>query len=129
IENIQSLHNFYLIHFTETKDNRDETGTVRPESIVRVTDNLRDFSNFLLGTFQVDDIYLEFVKGQFKDYFGADWVIGSAINPVPQIDRDFVLNKSRGFFFLLIGDCDGYHVNYTDDGSNVNATCQVLHTP
>jgi hypothetical protein len=129
IQNIHLLHNFHLIHFTETKDNRDENdGKARPHSIVLVTDNLRDFSNSLLGTFEVDDIYLEVVKGEFKTYFSADWEEGSTIDPIPHHGKDFIVNNKRGFFFLAISDCNGHEVTYSD-GSNVNPVCRVLHTP
>jgi hypothetical protein len=128
ITNIQLLHNYHLIHFTESKDNRDVANKVREDSIVRQTDHLRDFSNSLLGTFEIDDIYLELTKGEFKNYFNADWDQGANLERTPQINRDFVINKERGFFFLSVSECNDYEVNYSD-GSNVNPTCKVLHTP
>jgi hypothetical protein len=93
ITNIQLLHNYHLIHFTETKDNRDVDNKVREDSIVRQTDHLRDFSNSLLGTFEIDDIYLELTKVEFKDYFNEDWPQGSELERTPQFNKDFVVNK------------------------------------
>jgi len=128
ITNIQLLHNYYLIHFTETKDNRDVDNKVRLDCIVRFTDNLRDFSNNLLGTFEIDNIHLELTKGEFRNYFNGDWIQGSSVERIPQFKKDFFVNKERGFFFLSISECNDYEVNYTD-GSNVNPICKVLHTP
>jgi hypothetical protein len=128
ILDIKVLHNYHLIHFTESKDNKDSDNKVRLESIVRVTNHLRDYSNNLLGTFEIEDIYLELTKGEFKDYFNADWIQGSKLDRTPQFDKDFVINKERGFFFLSINECNDYEVNYTD-GSNVKPICKVLHTP
>ncbi len=128
ITNIQQLHNHHLIHFTETKDIKDVDNKVREDSIVRHTDHLRDFSNCLLGTFEVEDVYIELTKGEFKNYFNADWVQGSSLERTPQYNKDFVVNKERGFFFLSISECNDYEVNYTD-GSNVKPICKVLHTP
>ena len=129
ITNIQVLHNYHLIHFTETKDNRDSNdGKVKEDSIVRKTDNLRDFSNSLLGTFEIDDIYLELTKGEFKNYFNSDWTEGTDLERIPNIHKDFVVNRERGFFFLSVSECNDYEVKYSD-GSNVNPICKILHTP
>ena len=129
ITNIQVLHNYHLIHFTETKDNRDSNdGKVKEDSIVRQTDNLRDFSNSLLGTFEIDDIYLELTKGEFKNYFNSDWTEGTDLERIPNIHKDFVVNRERGFFFLSVSECNDYEVKYSD-GSNVNPICKILHTP
>ena len=129
ITDIQLLHNYYLIHFTETKENGDiNDNKIREDSIVRYTDHLRDFSNCLLGTFEIDDIYLELTKGEFKNYFNADWVEGSILEHIPAIHKDFIINKERGFFFLSINECNNHEVKYSD-GSNVNPICKVLHTP
>lgn len=129
ITDIPALHNFHLIHFTETKDNRDiNDGKVREDSIVRQTDHLRDFSNSLLGTFEIEDIYLELTKSEFKGYFNSDWEEGAGVERVPKINKDFIVNRKRGFFFLPISECNGHEVRYSD-GSNVNPICRVLHTP
>jgi hypothetical protein len=129
IQNIQVLHNFHLIHFTDTKNNRDEIdGKVRLDAIVRFTDHLRDFSNNLLGTFEVDDIYLELIKGEFSPYFNGSWEPGTSIDRIPKAGKDFQVNLERGFFFLAISDCHDHEVKYSD-GSDVNPICRVLHTP
>lgn len=128
ITNIHLLHNYHLIHFTETKDNLGVDNKVREDCIVRHTDHLRDFSNSLLGTFEIEDIYLELSKGEFKNYFNADWIEGTTLERTPRFNEDFVVNKGRGFFFLSISECNDYEVNYSD-GSNVNPVCKVLHTP
>jgi hypothetical protein len=129
IANIQLLHNYYLIHFTNTKDNRDKNdGRILEDSIVRHTDHLRDFSNSLLGTFEIDDIYLELTKSEFKSYFNSGWTEGSVLERIPQFKKDFVVNNERGFFFLPISECNDHEVKYSD-GSNVNPICKVMHTP
>ncbi|WP_276372965.1 hypothetical protein [Chryseolinea sp. H1M3-3] len=129
IVNFQPLHNYYLIHFTDTKDNKDpQDGRVREDCIVRQTDHIRDFSNNLLGTFELDDIYIELTQGEFKNYFNSEWEEASSPARVPQFEKDFIINKNRGFFFLPISECDDYEVQYSD-GSNVNPICKILHTP
>ncbi len=128
INDIQQLHNHHLIHFTETKDNKGADNKIREDLIVRQTDHLRDFSNSLLGTFELEDIYLELTKGEFRNYFNGDWLEGSDLERVPRFNKDFALNTNRGYFFLSISECHNYEVRYSD-GSNVNPICKVLHTP
>lgn len=129
ITDINLLRNYHLIHFTETKENRDVTGKrVHEDAIVRQTDHLRDFSNSLLGTFEIDDIYIELTKDQFNAYFNAEWEEGSSPERTPQVNEDFIINKKRGFFFLSVRECNNHEVPYSDE-SNVKPICKVLHTP
>lgn len=129
IDNIKLLANNYLIHFTDTKDNQDpKDGKVKIEAIVRQTDHLRDYSNSLLGTFQIKDIFIELLPGPRKSHFNADWVSGGAKSTVPIHGVDFRVNEDRGYFFLAVSDFDGHEVPYSDE-SAVKPVCKVIHTP
>lgn len=129
IVNFRPLYNYYLIHFTDSINNKDpQDGGIREDCIVRQTDHIRDYSNNLLGTFELEDIYIELTQGEFKEYFNSEWEEATTPLHIPRFQNDFLINGNRGFFFLAISDCDNYQIEYSD-GSNVNPICKILHTP
>ena len=125
IQNINDIKEGYLIHFTETKDNKDENGKVKLECVVRQTDHLRDYSNNLLGIFEIDHIYL-YIQGDQKEDFNSLWEEGVEVSS-PKHPKDFANNYDRGFFFLFISDIQSHKVKYNDGAEEVE--CTILHTP
>lgn len=129
IGDINNLRNFHLIHYTDTKDNIDPIdGKVKLESIALRTDHLRDFSNSLLGTFELKHIFLELEKSDLKDYFSDDWNEGESVRQKPIFGKHFTINERRGYFFLKIDECNDHVVPYSDE-TKIRTICKVLHTP
>lgn len=129
ISDAATLRGLHLIHFTDSKDNKDPNdGKVKVSSIVRQTDHLRDYSNSLLGTFRVNDVFIELLESEKKSYFNSEWAEGHALEVIPQHKQHFILNGERGYFFLSIDDCHNHEIEYVD-GSSVKPLCKVIHTP
>lgn len=122
------LDDHFLIHFTETKDNRDpEDGKLKIEAVVRYTDHLRDYSNNLLGVFLIDDIYWQLQPCENKVYYMSEWDLESEVER-PNIPNDFQRNEQRGYFFLRIGDFHNKVVPSNIE-NEVGPVCILLHTP
>jgi len=128
IKNIDPLKDRYLIHFTDTKDNRDEDGDLKVECVVReVTEHLKDYSNNLIGVFQVDDIYWELTRVPKRDYYLSPWVEGELVD-TPQVPDEAIRNEDRGYFFLNIGRLHNTVVKF--ENADIESTvCTVIHTP
>ena len=119
----------YLIRGTESKDLRDGvTGKIRADMVARPRDNLRDYSTSILGQFMVDDIHLMPTENcKLEQYFLKDWTQGEQVKK-PDVPRDFIHNKDRGFFFLRTSACQGHIVKYDGDDP-CTVVCKLMHTP
>lgn len=124
------LKNFYLIHFTDSKDIKDpETEKLKLEHVVRRTGHLRDYSTNLLGIFLVDDIYWSLQNCEDGEYYKDEWVEGTKVK-VPKVPDEFNRDETRGYFFLRIGDCHNEVVQFEDSATKYShLVCKVLHTP
>lgn len=128
IEFCSELNEGFLIHFTDTKDNKDpDTKNLKLSCVVKRTDHLRDYSNNLLGVFLTNDIYWGIENSENKGYFISEWNIGEKVK-VPIVPNDVKKSLARGYFFLPIKNCHQAIVNYSDE-TNMKPICKVLHTP
>lgn len=131
IIDIELIKRGILIHYTDSKDNRDSDNLLKEQSVARHENHIRDYSNNLLGAFGIEDIYIDVTVSESKDYFIDLWNVGSAVKS-PIFKKDFKVNSERGYFFLNISDFHNKEVNFVDLDDpklSVKATCQVLHTP
>lgn len=131
ISDIKSIEKGYLLHFTESKENLIVSGKVNPEYIERSNrSQLRDYSNNLLGVFEVDHGYIEINSKSENGYFINLWDGLSNIEKTPALAEDFSINSERGFFFLKVKNCNDVDIPYNyeaDEESSVK--CNVIHTP
>lgn len=124
----ESLRNHYLIHYTETTDLIDpKTSKLRLAFVVKRTDHLRDYSNNLLGVFLADDIFWALQDCQDKESLIAAWDVGSNVR-TPIVPDEYKYDKSKGCFFLSIGDCHEEVIQF-EDNTYTQPVCKVLHTP
>ncbi len=127
IVDIGKIRNGYLIHYTDTKDNRDANKKLKTECITRRTDHLRDYSNNLLGVFETSNIYI-YINPKIKNgYFTQSWKVGTKVDS-PTFPDEYNYKEERGYFYLEISKMHNSTFKYTDD-SNTLAKCVVLHTP
>lgn len=124
-----SLKNYYLIHYTETKDLIDpNTQKLKISFVVKQTDHLRDYSNNLLGVFLVDDVYWGSTnESSKKAYYQDEWEVGNEVE-TPKIPDEFIRYEDRGYFFLNIDNCHEEIVHF-DDITSASPVCKLLHTP
>lgn len=131
IEDIELIKRGILIHYTDSKDNRDSDKLLKEDALARHENHIRDYSNNLLGVFETADIYIDVTVSESKEYFISLWNIGQSVT-TPIFKKDFVINSERGYFFLRISDFHNEVVNYEDlddPDQSIKATCKVLHTP
>lgn len=122
------LRSQYLVHYTETSDNRDSTtGKLDIRHVVNRTDHLRDFSNNLLGVYLTDDIFWSLQDCENRFYFVADWEIGSNVQ-IPSVPEEFNRNEKRGYFYLAIDDCHEQIIEFNDE-TGISTVCLLMHTP
>ena len=130
IVDIELIKRGVLIHYTDSKDNRDSDNLLKEDAVARFENHIRDYSNNLLGVFELEDIYLDVTISESKGYFFELWNAGDTVR-IP-LQHDFKINYERGYFFLNISDFLNKEVNYVDlddPKQSVNATCKVMHTP
>jgi hypothetical protein len=130
IQNIELLKKGVLIHYTDSKDNRDLEGFLREDSVVRHRNHIRDYSNNLLGIFEIEDIFIDITVSERKDYFISPWDLQEVVE-APIYDEDFIINNDRGYFFLNIKEIHNKEIHYEDNDPKLSLTaiCKVLHTP
>lgn len=131
ITDIEVIKRGILIHYTDSIDNRDSDDLLKEQSLARHINHIRDYSNNLLGAFELEDIYIDVSVSESKEYFTDLWNVGSPVKS-PVFQKDFIINSERGYFFLNISDFHNKEVNYVDLDDpklSIKASCQVLHTP
>lgn len=128
ISNCTELLNCFLIRHTSSKEVIDiVTNKLKQELVVLQTDHLRDYSNNLLGIFELDDIYWSIQANENKERLIASWENGVEVT-VPAVPFDFSVDYSRGYFFLEISKCHEKVVPFEDATSTV-VKCILIHTP
>lgn len=119
------IKNRFLIRSTLDKELKDANGKLKEKYIVRNTSHLRDYSNNLLGDFNVEHSFIEVNSKSKSGYFIKLWDLKSEVL-VPIYKRDYRINSSKGCFYLKIDDFMNAKVLYDDQGI---VTCKVIHTP
>ena len=128
----QDLSDKYLVRHTNSKDFIDvQTNILSVGNLCSPKEQLQDLSTNLLGNFSIQDTEIELMEeGSDKDYFKDYWSEGITINKLPIYEKDFKLNKNRGYFFLPINQINGKTQPYAVSGiDGFYATCKVVHTP
>lgn len=112
-ESLACSPSLMLVRHIEGKDViMGDTGILSPSSIVIQSDHLRDLSNNLLGTFQVDDVKYGVSKecGNYDDLW----------NPNDEIhcpkEGEYFYDETRRYYFIPISElmqCDGIEKDET----------------
>ena len=126
-DNLQS--NLYLVHYTDSKDNRDENGDLKAECVALQMDHLRDYSNNLLGEFEPEDCRLNLIKTgpRYEELYDL-WQEGNDV-VAPVYEIDFGLSINRGWFFLKVEDFHKIEFGVLSNEIKELPICKVLHTP
>jgi len=122
----------YLLRYTPGSDLIDsENGKVKLDYIYKRENwsQGKDLSTNLLGIYKFDDCYLETIGNRKRTYFDDLWLEGESVD-FPLYMSDFVLNTSRGAFYLKIGDILNQEILYNrENEQGLVAVCKVIHTP
>ncbi|MCY7352563.1 MAG: hypothetical protein LH606_18220 [Cytophagaceae bacterium] len=125
--------NRFLAVFTELKESFDEEGRLKTSILPEPSERFHDFSTYLLGVFQSDDLEWQWLNPgvNFQYFAQQEWREGSSVSR-PIIGRDVVRNSERGRFFWRLTDLNGVELRATDldgDGKQLTFTGRVIHTP
>lgn len=125
----EDLNDYYLIRYTNTKSFLDEDTKFLKTSEIS-SSHMSDLSTNLLGKFEVEDIYIEYLKGSdSSSYFSSDWIEKTEVGIVPIWEKDFSICLDRGFFLLKISEINGHPVPYCKGNDKFQAFCRIIHTP
>lgn len=124
-----SIPEYFICRTTPSKGFKNSSNKIPDEELYKEPKELFDFSTNLIGHFELDHNYIELCGDKKKDFY-ALWDFIEKVK-VPEFKTDFLINASRGYFFLKIGDIHGVIKCPYNKPKNIlgDATAFIIHTP
>jgi len=128
------ISNQVIFRFFNEKPNidiiDDSTGFINQIYICDPSNRIYDLSTNLLGKFNLIHGKLNII-GKNKSYF-INYCNPNDIVDKPKFKKDFEIDNSRKFWFILIDKIDNYNIPYKSlnkDSISFDAECKIFHTP